>query len=62
MLDSDPRFAPADCFSRVHSGEAVMVDVREPAEWATGVANSARLLPLGDQTVRRVRLEWVSSR
>jgi rhodanese-related sulfurtransferase len=37
------------------TGEAILVDVREPAEWATGVAKSARLLPLSDLTGRRTQ-------
>lgn len=39
---------PAEYFSRLREGEALLVDVREPAEWAGGVAQSAALLPLSD--------------
>jgi rhodanese-related sulfurtransferase len=35
------------------SGRAVLIDIREPAEHATGVARGARLLPMG-QLSRRV--------
>ena len=34
----------------MRSKEALLVDVREPGEWASGVAKSARLLPLSDLT------------
>jgi rhodanese-related sulfurtransferase len=43
--------APAEAARRVADGKAVLVDVREPAEWAeTGVAAPAVLLPLSDLT------------
>lgn len=43
--------APAEAARRVADGKAVLVDVREPAEWAeTGVAAPAALLPLSDLT------------
>jgi 3-mercaptopyruvate sulfurtransferase SseA len=38
--------APAEAAKRVADGKAVLIDVREPAEWAeTGVAAPAALLP-----------------
>ena len=41
--------APAEAAKRVADGRAVLIDVREPAEWAeTGVAAPAALLPLSD--------------
>jgi rhodanese-related sulfurtransferase len=41
--------APAEAAKRVADGTAVLIDVREPAEWAeTGVAAPAALLPLSD--------------
>ncbi len=43
-----PRVAPADVAARIRSGEALLVDVREPREWTSGVAESAALLPLSD--------------
>lgn len=44
-----PRISPADAAQRVAAGQAVLVDVREPAEWAaTGVAAPAELLPMSD--------------
>ncbi|MBI5382435.1 MAG: rhodanese-like domain-containing protein [Opitutae bacterium] len=45
---------PAEAAQRVAAGQAVLVDVREPAEWAeTGVAAPAQLLPLSDLTGER---------
>jgi rhodanese-related sulfurtransferase len=35
---------------RVRSGDALLVDVREPGEWTQGVAENAVLLPLTDLT------------
>lgn len=41
-----PAVTPADAAKLVAAGSAVLVDVREPAEWAeTGVAAPAVLLP-----------------
>ncbi len=50
---------PAEAARRVESGQAVLVDVREPAEWAdTGVAQPAFLLPLSD--LRGDRRDWAA--
>jgi rhodanese-related sulfurtransferase len=44
-----PKIAPADAAKLVADDKAVLVDVREPKEWAeTGVAASAKLLPKSD--------------
>ena len=44
-----PKISPADAAQRVAAGMAVLVDVREPAEWAeTGVVTGAVLLPKSD--------------
>lgn len=44
-----PKIAPPDAAKLVASGQAVLVDVREPKEWAeTGVAAPAVLLPKSD--------------
>lgn len=44
-----PRLAPADAAKLVADGSAVLIDVREPAEWAaTGVVAGAVLLPKSD--------------
>lgn len=43
------QLSPAEAAARVAAGQAVLVDVREPAEWAeTGVAAPATLLPMSD--------------
>lgn len=43
------KVTPAEAVSRVSSGKAVLVDVREPSEWAeSGVAAPAVLLPMSD--------------
>ncbi len=44
-----PRLTPAEAAQRVAAGEAILIDVREPSEWAdTGVAGPAELLPMSD--------------
>jgi rhodanese-related sulfurtransferase len=43
-----PKIAPAEAAKLVQEGKAVLVDVREPAEWAEGVAAPAVLLPKSD--------------
>ena len=44
-----PSLAPAEAAKLVAAGSAVLVDVREPAEWTeTGVAAPAVLLPKSD--------------
>jgi len=42
--------APAEAAQLVAEGKAVLVDVREPDEWADGVAAPAELLALSDLT------------
>lgn len=44
--------------SELKSGTAVLVDVREPGEWAGGVAKQAARLPLSD--LRGSRKQWGS--
>ncbi len=53
LFTSASRLQPAECAARVRSGEAFLIDCREPGEWAGGVAHSARLLPLSDLTGAR---------
>ena len=53
LFQSAPRHLPADCAARVRAGHALLVDVREPKEWAGGIAESAVLLPLSDLTGSR---------
>ncbi len=55
MFTSAPRLIPANCAARVRGGEALLVDVREPNEWAGGVAQSAKLLPFSDLTGSRTQ-------
>jgi rhodanese-related sulfurtransferase len=44
-----PKVAPAEAAKLVANGKAILVDVREPNEWAeTGVAQPAVLLPKSD--------------
>ncbi|HUJ45081.1 MAG TPA: rhodanese-like domain-containing protein [Opitutaceae bacterium] len=39
---------PVEAARLVREKKAVLVDIREPAEWAHGVARNAALLPLSD--------------
>ena len=51
------RLTPAEAAEKVKSGEAILIDVREPAEWTeTGVVATAHLLPLSD--LRGDRVAW----
>jgi rhodanese-related sulfurtransferase len=44
-----PKISPAEAAKLVDTGKAVLVDCREPAEWAeSGVAKQAVLLPKSD--------------
>jgi len=56
LFKSVPRVAPLECAHRVRAGEAYLVDVREPGEWAEGVARSARMLSFTDLT--NGRTQW----
>jgi rhodanese-related sulfurtransferase len=56
LFTSVPRAPPADCFARIRSGTALLVDVREEREWRRGVADHAVLLPLSD--LIRARRRW----
>ena len=51
-----PSMSPKEASAAVETGTAVLVDVREPAEWNGGVAQSAFLLPLSD--LRGSREHW----
>ena len=53
---SQPSLTPAEAAKAVASGEAVIIDVREPMEWSAGVAEPAVLLPLGD--LKGLRTLW----
>ena len=45
--------APQEAAKRVADGSAVLIDVREPSEWVSGVAVPANLLPLSDLKGKR---------
>jgi rhodanese-related sulfurtransferase len=51
-----PRVPLAEATRRITAGEALLVDVREPGEWASGVAGPAYLAPLSD--LRGPRRKW----
>lgn len=52
-----PRVTPDEAAQRVASGGAVLVDVREPDEWAqTGIVAGAKPLALSD--LRGERRDW----
>ena len=49
LAENVVRITASDAARLVQDGNAVLVDVREPAEWAaTGVAAPAALLPMSD--------------
>ena len=48
-----PTLSPQEAEKLVASGAAILIDVREPSEWASGVAKPALLLPLSDLTAGR---------
>jgi rhodanese-related sulfurtransferase len=51
-----PRVRPASAAAEIAAGRAALVDVREPPEWAGGVAAGAVLLPLSD--LHGERMQW----
>lgn len=51
-----PAISPVEASKRVAAGTAVLIDVREPDEWAGGVAEPALLLSLSD--LRGDRVQW----
>ncbi len=53
---ASPRIDPKEATTRLESGKAVLIDVREPGEWADGVVTGALLLPLSD--LRGPRTLW----
>ena len=50
-----PTVDVAEAHRRVETG-AVLLDVREPAEWVTGHADSARWIPMGEIAARHTEL------
>lgn len=58
LLAAVEKIAPADAAKLVADGKAVLIDVREPAEWLeSGVAAPAVLLPKSEFDAGRVG-EW----
>lgn len=51
-----PEIQPAALRAALKAGTAVLIDVREPAEWTGGVAKQATLLPLSD--LHGSRTQW----
>lgn len=51
-----PEIQPDVLRAALKAGTAVLVDVREPAEWSSGTAREAALLPLSD--LRGERRHW----
>lgn len=56
FLFGGKRISAADADAKITAGEAVLIDVREPDEWRTGVAKPAALLPLSD--LHGARTKW----
>jgi len=57
QLSRGKTITPAEAAKRLEGGKAVLIDVREPSEWAdTGVAAPAVLLSLSD--LQGDRKEW----
>lgn len=55
---SGPSIGALAASAKVKACEAVLIDVREPGEWAGGVAEGALLLPLSD--LRGARERWTA--
>ena len=53
LILARPSAEPAQAKAEADAGTAVIVDVREPPEWAAGVARDAALLPLSDLRGKR---------
>jgi rhodanese-related sulfurtransferase len=49
------RVQPSEAAQLVRDNKAMLVDVREPAEWSDGVVKGAALLPLSDLAGPRTR-------
>lgn len=48
LLFAGKRLSVAEAQTKLAAGTAVLVDVREPGEWQSGVAAPAQLLPVSD--------------
>ena len=56
LLFGGKRISVAEAHTKLAEGTAVLVDVREPGEWRSGVAAPAELLPLSD--LQGARTKW----
>lgn len=48
LLGAKPGIPPSEAKAALDAGTAVLIDIREPDEWAGGVAKGAVLLPFSD--------------
>lgn len=51
-MDPSPEMAPRDAYPLVRASDALLIDVREPDEWAEARIPGARLIPLGELAER----------
>ncbi len=56
LWQARPSITPAEAHAAVKSGDAILIDVREPGEWSSGVAHSCVLLAFSD--LRGSRRKW----
>lgn len=56
ILTARPRLSVTAASTAAQRGDAVIIDVREPAAWRSGVAAPAALLPASD--LRGAREKW----
>jgi len=56
VISMRPGMPLADAQAALQAGTAVLVDVREPMEWHSGVAKTASLMPFSD--LRGERTQW----
>lgn len=55
LIFGGKRLSVAEAHTKIAEGTAVLVDVREPSEWRSGVAQPAQLLSLSDLQGARTR-------
>ena len=58
IISTRPALTATEANAAIQAGTAVLVDVREPAEWSSGVAKPATLLAMSD--LRGSRTGWKS--
>lgn len=56
LIVSRPGIPLGDAKAALQAGTAVLIDLREPSEWTSGVAKQAALLPFSD--LRGERQQW----